>query len=127
MNIAIVENAIDPFNGDWELDERGNLLLVTGQEEIAQVSAQRLRTFFGEWFLDTSIGIPYFDQIFEKGQNVNDIDAIFISEILQTPGIIRVLEFDLDIPDLAARRLELNYKAQTTESLEPLVVETLVP
>jgi hypothetical protein len=127
MNIAIIENGADPFNGDWELDERGNLLLVTGQEEIAQVSAQRLRTFFGEWFLDTSIGIPYFDQIFEKGQNVNDIDAIFISEILQTPGIIRLLEFDLDIPDLAARRLELNYKAQTTESLEPLVVETLVP
>ena len=127
MNLGIVENAIDPFDGDLELTEQGQLVLVTGQEEIRQHSAQRLRTFRSEWFLDTALGIPYFDEIFEKGQNVNDIDAIFISEILGTPGVIRLLDFDLDIPDLASRRLELAYTAQTTESLEPLIVNTVVP
>ena len=127
MNLAIEENAADPNFGDLQLTEQGQLVLVTGQEEIRQLSAQRLRTFFSEWFLDTLIGIPYFDQIFEKGQNVNDIDAIFISEILSTQGIIRLLEFDLDIPDLASRQLELTYTAQTSESLEPLIVNTVVP
>lgn len=127
MNLAIEENAADPNFGDLQLTEQGQLVLVTGQEEIRQLSAQRLRTFFSEWFLDTLIGIPYFDQIFEKGQNVNDIDAIFINEILSTPGIIRLLDFDLDIPNLASRELEVNYTAQTSESLEPLIVETVVP
>ena len=127
MNLAIEENAADPNFGDLQLTEQGQLVLVTGQEEIRQLSAQRLRTFFSEWFLDTLIGIPYFDQIFEKGQNVNDIDAIFINEILSTHGIIRLLEFDLDIPDLASRQLELTYTAQTSESLEPLIVNTVVP
>ena len=127
MNLAIEENAADPNFGDLQLTEQGQLVLVTGQEEIRQLSAQRLRTFFSEWFLDTLIGIPYFDQIFEKGQNVNDIDAIFINEILSTQGIIRLLEFDLDIPDLASRQLELTYTAQTSESLEPLIVNTVVP
>lgn len=127
MNLAIEENNADPFVGDLQITDQGQLVLVQGQEEIRQHSAQRLRTFFSEWFLDTTIGIPYFDQIFEKRQNVNDIDALFINEILSTPGIIRLLDFDLDIPDLATRRLEVNYEAQTTESLEPLIVDTLVP
>ena len=127
MNLSVEEDFTDPNFGDLQMTPQGQLVLVTGQEEIKQHSAQRLRTFFGEWFLDVLIGIPYFDQIFEKRQNVNDIDAIFINEILSTPGIIRLLEFDLDIPDLASRRLELSYTAQTSESLEPLIVETVVP
>ena len=127
MNISIVQDAVDPNFGDIAVDDQGQMVLVTGQEEIREHSGQRLKTFFGEWFLDTTLGIPYFDEIFEKGQNVNDIDAIFINEILATPGIIRLLEFDIDIPDLASRQMVLEYKAQTTESLEPLIVETAVP
>lgn len=126
MNLAIEENFVDPNFGDLQL-EKGQLVLVTGQEEIRQHSAQRLRTFLGEWFLDLFIGLPYFEEIFEKGVDVNNIDSIFINEILQTPGIVRLLDFNLDIPDLASRRLEVDYEAQTSESLEPLIVQTTVP
>jgi len=126
MNLAIIEDFVDPFFGDLELD-KGQLVLVTGQEEIRQHSSQRLRTFLGEWFLDIFLGLPYFEEIFEKGLDVNNVDSIFINEILQTPGIIRLLDFNLDIPDLASRRLEVNYEAQTSESLEPLIVSTTVP
>ena len=126
MNLAVIEDTPDPFVGDLEI-VKGQLVLVSGQEEIRQHSAQRLRTFLGEWFLDLLIGLPYFEEIFEKGVDVNNIDSIFISEILQTPGIVRLLDFDLDIPDLASRRLEVNYEAQTSESLEPLIVQTTVP
>ena len=127
MNLSIVENAADSNFGDLELTTRKQLVLATGQEEIRQHSAQRLRTFFGEWFLDIFLGLPYFEEIFEKQVDTNNIDSIFINEILQTPGIIRLLSFDLDIPDLASRQMALNYVAQTSESLEPLIVNTTIP
>lgn len=127
MNLAIIENAADPNFGDLETTAQNQLVLVRGQEEIRQHSAQRLRTFFGEWFLDLFIGIPYLQEIFEKGVDLNNLDSIFINEILQTPGIVRLLEFDLDIPDLGSRKLEVDYAAQTNESLEPLLVNTTIP
>jgi hypothetical protein len=116
MNLSIINDGSDPFDGDLALD-KGQLILQEGTEEIRQLTTQYLRTFLGEWFLDTSIGLPYFQEIFEKQLNVNDIDPIFINEILSVPGIIRLLDFDLDLPDVAARRLEVSFEAQVTDDI----------
>jgi len=49
--------------------EAGSAALVSGRtsestrEAIAQAARCRLRTFLGEWFLDSSIGVPWFEQV----------------------------------------------------------------
>ena len=124
MNLAI---AYDGGPNDGDLSMTNNQLdLVTGQEEIRQLSIQTLKTFLTEWFLDTTIGIPYFD-IFEKGVNADAIEALFITEILETLGVVRLLDFELTIPDLATRELQLDYEAETLDSLEPLIVSVSLP
>ena len=55
------------LNSDWDIDiSMSDLIQTTGRESIQQHWAQRLKTFLGEWFLDTSIGVPYFQQILKK-------------------------------------------------------------
>lgn len=126
MNLNIEEDASSANFGDLTITARGQLELVRAQEEIAQHVSQRLRTFFSEWFLDTSLGIPYFDEVFEKGQDLEKIDALFIAAILETPGVVRLLDFSLDVPDAGERRLSISFKAQTLDSLEPLVVDDIL-
>ena len=54
--------------GDIELDN-GNLVLTTNDsdDEIIQRLRGRLQLFLGEWFLNTSIGIPYLQLVYRKG------------------------------------------------------------
>jgi len=50
-------------NGD--LDISGNHLTLTdGIEAIRQHLKVKFQIFLGEWFLDESVGVPYFQQIF---------------------------------------------------------------
>lgn len=90
---------------------------VEGPEEIRQHLGQRLQTFLNEWFLDLSIGLPYFEEILIKQPNQAGIESIFIDEILNCPGVIRLLDFSLDL-DKATRSLEV---IGTVESIDGLV------
>lgn len=95
MNIAQDES------GDIEV-VNGRLVLVGAQfgtqlREIEEKVEQRLRTFFGEHFLDRSLGIPYFEDIFTKPARMSVIEPLLVNEILQTPGVVRLLEFNLDL------------------------------
>ena len=98
------------LNSDWDIEPTGsNLTLVTGADAIKQHLGQRLKTFYGEWFLDMEKGIPYFQQVLKKNPDPVVIDSIFKREIIDTPGILQLLEFDLSI-DNATRILALSFK-----------------
>lgn len=84
---------LDPITND--------LVFVNGQATVTQtqseIVAQRLKitlyTFLGEWFLDTTVGVPYFQQIFGKGRSKAAIDVIFQRFISNDPGVIEIREF----------------------------------
>lgn len=99
----------------WAI-ENGNLAFIEGQEEIAQIVKLRLQSFYGEWFLDTTRGVPYFTTIFEKGVDPATIDNVFIETIINVPGIISLIEYD-SILDTRTRRLTINFKARTVNGV----------
>lgn len=92
--------------------ENNKLVLVEGQDEIRQLLLERLRTFLGEWMLDTSLGISYFENIFKKRVNVNIITSIFKKAIRGTPGILELTQFELDFTG-SARLLDIAFRART--------------
>ena len=94
--------------------ENGDLVLNSGVEAVRQYLRSKLRTFLGEWFLDGSRGVPYYEDIFKKNFNPVVVDGIFKEQILSTPGIIELLEFDMDI-DSSTRSLTIQFKAKTQE------------
>ena len=84
---------LDPITHD--------LVFVNGESPVtqtqAEIVAQRLKitlyTFLGEWFLDRTIGVPYFQQIFGKGRTNSAVDVIFQRFISNDPGVIEIREF----------------------------------
>lgn len=105
--------SINSLTGDLDL-VAGQLVIVEGQEEIKQHLEQRLRTFLNEWFLDLSIGLPYFEEVLKKQVNTNAIDSIFIDEILQCPGVVRILDFNIDLVK-GSRELQVTGEIESIE------------
>lgn len=102
-------------DGDVDITE-GKLSLTSGTEATAQRLKQRLSLFFGEWFLDRSRGVPYFEHIFVKNPSPTVIDSVIKREIVSDPAVIELQEFDLDL-DTATRKLDIAFKARTDEGL----------
>jgi len=114
VNIALdVNRDLDVVDGQLVLvgDQFGTQL-----RELDEHLEQRLRTLFQDWFLDTTLGIPYFEEVFQKPFNASVVESIFINEILATPGIIRLIEFNMDI-DKSTRFLKVTFTAESTSGV----------
>ncbi len=103
--ILTPENVVQPTGRNLLLGSDGDLVISKGQlqlvpklESIAQAVQCRLRLFQGEWFLDTSIGVPYLQQVFVKGPNLPLVRSLLRKTILETPGVraVQSLTFDFD-------------------------------
>lgn len=103
------QNDLLVIDGDLVLTSDANPL---GTNNVLQDILTRLRFMLGEWFMDTSQGLPWFQQILVKNPDLSKIDAIFQNTILGTPGVITLISYDFD-PDLSARTLEVEFKAAT--------------
>lgn len=96
--------------------ENGELLIVEdtdgNPEQIVQNLRTRLLFFRGEWFLDTSVGLPYFTDIMVKSPNIPHIEAVIKLEILEVSGVLEITQFDLNF-DIAARKMTINFAVST--------------
>jgi hypothetical protein len=104
---------LDETTGDISLTG-SDMLLTSGQEAIEQHLRQRLQTFFGEWFLDSRIGIPYFQQILKKNPNFTVVDSLLKKEIIETSGVEELIKFELNL-DNPVRELIVEFEARTIE------------
>lgn len=53
----------------------------------AQKLTNRFQFFLGEWFLDTRLGVPYYQNVFVKNPDLNLIGQLFQRVITQTPNV----------------------------------------
>lgn len=82
--------------------DTNDLVFVNGKcpvtQSLTDIVVQRLKitlyTFLGEWFLDTTIGVPYFQQIFGKIRSKATVDLIFQRIISADPDVIEILTFE---------------------------------
>ncbi len=92
---------------------------------VAQKLTIKLLTFFGEWFLDTSIGIPYFETILNKGVSKTTIDGIFQEAILEEPQVVEITEFN-SIIDTESRSYQLSFKVKTSSNIVTDYIDILL-
>lgn len=97
--------------GDLDLTETGDIQLTTS---IQQDILIHLRWIFGEWRLDESFGLPYFEDILTKNPNLEIIKRDIINEILKCDKIIAANIEKLDYSP-SKRMLSVTYTAETDE------------
>lgn len=87
--------SIDPDTNDLHLDARGSLSVVEGATAVAQHVRQRLKTFEGEWFLDTTAGVPWLAQIMGRAYDPALGEAVVKAEILDTDAVVEITSFSI--------------------------------
>lgn len=93
-----------------------DLVLISGTTAILQNILETLGVFLGEWFLDTSIGIDYFNQILVKNPDQATINAIFINQILSVAGVVQLNSYSFT-PNFITRQLSIKFSVQTTQGI----------
>lgn len=89
----------------------GNAPLATNP--ILQNILQRLQFFLGEWFLDNTQGLPFFQQILVKNPDQSKVDAIFQNAILGTPGVTQLSSYSFEV-NSAKRIFSVKFTCITT-------------
>jgi hypothetical protein len=110
---------------DIDVDSSGKMLrLVTYQELVKQRIQIKLKAYKGEWFLDTSFGIPYRDTgdgkaIIGKGFTQRDIDAVYIAAIKEDPDVLSIEYFKSTL-DRTARGYGVSFEVKSRKGNLPL-------
>lgn len=94
----------------------GDMLLIDNAERVAQQIKIQLLTFYGEWYLDTTWGVPYMEYILVKNPNFTIIRQIFREQILSVDDVESVESLDVEY-DAQTRTMTLVYSATTSYGL----------
>lgn len=92
--------------------ENGSLKLVRDAAEAIQHVRTRLLFYLEEWFLDTSAGTPWLQEVMVKPVNLANVESIIKTRIIQTPGVLTLQEFSMEY-DTSSRRLNVQFTAET--------------
>lgn len=78
---------LDP--NTWDITFPAGLLRFTADNVEAAVQSARLKFQFwrGEWFLDTTQGVPYIEQVFVKPTNIPQLEALCRRILRSVPEI----------------------------------------
>ena len=94
----------------------GDFLLIDNAERVAQQIKVKLLTFLGEWFLDTTWGVPYLEYILVKQPNQELIKQILSEQILSVDDVKSLNALELDY-QVKVRTLIINYEESTEYGL----------
>lgn len=108
-------DATSEFYGDLKITNN-SLTLTTGLEAIRQHLQVRFQMFFGEWFLDTEVGVPWFQDVLQKQSSFTVVSEILKGVALDTPGILQLLKFNFDYV-AATREITLEIQCLSTEGI----------
>lgn len=106
--------ALDPVHHDVFLDANGQIALA--QTPLDQRIDCRLRTFLGEFWLDVTLGIPYFQEILKKNPDMQAVRAAFAVEIQKVSGVKVLNSLEVSM-DRALRKLTVIFSVTGTDDL----------
>ncbi len=114
------------LNDDHDLAiEKNKFVIIDREAALRQRLIQNLKTFFREWFLDLTIGVPYFQIVFAKGAPPSLISSIFKDVILTTEGVGVLERFEPLDYDTTTRDLNVDFTVISEEGVEIRIQEAL--
>lgn len=112
-SIQLVNDGSDPFDGDIQVTDN-SLTLTEGVERIRQHLQVRFRLFFGEWFLNTELGVPWFRDVLVKNPAFVVVHEVLKGVVLDTPGVLELERFAFEY-DNTIRAMSLDFRCLSTD------------
>ena len=100
---------LDPNTPDLVLDNFTFKITEVKQDEIIQKLKVLLLFFKGEWEYNLNYGIPYFQEIFIKGVDLEQIDDTYRTAISNESGVRDLISYSSSF-NSATRQLTVNAK-----------------
>jgi len=98
---------------DLALAADGNIDMVYDAEAVGQHARQRLMTYSGEWFLDTTAGVPWLQEIMGRQYNPALAEAVVKAEVMGTHGVTGIDDFSVSFAR-TTRDLQIRSMSVTT-------------
>jgi len=108
MNIQLVDGDIALVNSQIQM--------ISGLDEMAQKVDNCLNSFKGDWFLDLTLGVPYFQTILQKGTTDDQIEAILTDYIASIEGVITILSFEIET-NKSTREASIKVRIKTKDGV----------
>lgn len=86
--------------------EDNSLVMVTDALAVGQHVRQRLNTYEGEWFIDTTAGVPWLKKILGQRYDPALAEAVTKASILGTDGVTEITSFSVGF-DRATRGVSI--------------------
>lgn len=111
---------LDTASWDLVLDVNGNIAVAKDPYSLAQDAASAIKTFQGEVYYDTNLGVPYWDQILGHSPPLSYIKAQLEKAALTVPGAVtarafissfigRIVAGQVQLTDVAGRVVAANF------------------
>jgi hypothetical protein len=109
----MIDLKLNGLTKDLEIQDF-DLQLIDETDQIAQNLLIRLRFMLGEWYLDITAGIPYYQDILIKSPNQFRVESVIKEEIVNTEGVREITSF---ISEYSAsnRRFSIQFSCQTDD------------
>ena len=106
---------------DIKLDEDGDISLVNGDAQTTSVGAEdlaqrlriRLNTFQGEWFMDNTLGIDWWNRVMGKNRSKMAVDALIQDAILKEPDALQIVSYTSSIS--TNRKFSCSFRVRTED------------
>jgi hypothetical protein len=90
---------LDQSQWDLVVNASGNIAVAAEPYALAQDAASAIRTFEGECFWDTSVGVPYLSQILGKVVPLSLLKQALIEAALTVPNVVSAQVFVSSVTD----------------------------
>ena len=77
------------LNWDMFADGAGNIAMVSDSSAVAQDVACAVKTFLGEVYFDTTLGVPYFTQVLGKRYSRPLLESLINAQALTVAGVVK--------------------------------------
>lgn len=105
--------------GDSTIFSGRTQFLVNSPECVAQAIFTRLRLWQTQWFLDSTVGVPYSTQVLGFGTAASR-DVAIQAAIINTPGVSQIVSYSSTID--SKRQLRVQVTVNTIFGTNPITV-----
>lgn len=109
------------INGRDLVVEDGRLVVIDGQESLAQSLQRILLSVKGAYRYNLDFGVPYFENVLGKQPDLNTVRSVFTLALRAHPAVTDVVSLDIYRTDIDTYTVKAQVKADL--GLVPVEVE----